>query len=157
VTAEDALGHLTEAHAAEVRTHLLAALLHRPGVLDFVADYVGDDTPEHVAEAATAAGLTLDDIDVALITLAVGPGPRSTGFGRFVEATPARRWHETTVEARIDTLTEALDDPEVRSFLRAYAGEPDPVRMMEAAGAEGVPMTDEWARVLAVVVGWDPR
>lgn len=65
MSVEDAIAHLTEAKAAEVRGHLMASLLARPGVWDFITTYDDDPEPDRVAEAASDAGLVLDEIDTA--------------------------------------------------------------------------------------------
>jgi hypothetical protein len=162
VTVEDAIAHLTEAKAAEVRGHLLGALLVRPGMLDFFIGYEGNrDDPSRVAEAAASAGFALDEIDTALLVMALGRRPgvidRSVAPRRFIEASNAvNRWREATIDERLDVLGELLEVPAVMTFVRGYVGDLEPARVTEAAHQEGLDLSDMEALVVAVLAGWSP-
>jgi len=176
VSVEEAFARLCEgtAHAAEVRSVLLLEVLRRPGVLDFVSSYVGDADPVHVAEAAGVAGFGhFDDIDLALLALAVGPGPESVASetapraARFIEgrgapldvpAELAERWREMTDVERLDTAVDLMEEPEVRAFRARYRGPVEPGRILEAARSDGIQIcTDEGLVTLAVLCGWRPE
>jgi len=176
VSVEEAFARLCEGdeHAAEVRSALLIRLLRRPGVLDFVSSYTGDAGPIHVAEAAGVAGFGhFDDIDLALLALAVGPGPDSVASGttapraaRFIEGSAAvdtavelaERWREMTDVERLDTAADLMEEPEVRAFRARYRGPVEPGRILEAARSDGIRIfTDEGLVTLAVLCGWRPE
>ncbi len=180
MTVEDAFARLTEgsAHAGEVRSVLLVNLLRREGVLDFVTGYAGDPAPIRVAEAAKEAGLdTLDDLDLALLALAVSPGKESTlsptgteGKARWiggsstapsVSTSLAARWREMSDVDRVETAVELMAEPAIREFRdrrRHYPGPVDPAHVVESARSDGIRiLTDEGLVTLAVLCGWDPE
>lgn len=166
MSVEEAFARLTEGdqHAREVRSALLVALLRRPGVLDFVSSYTGDADPVHVAEAAGVAGFGhFDDVDMALLALAVSPGPGTDpapGVTRFLEgtATPAQRWLEMSDVDRVTVAIELMEEPEVRAFRARYRGPVEPERIFEAARSDGIRLqTDEGLLALAVLCGWRPE
>jgi hypothetical protein len=168
MSVETAFARLTEstAHAAEVRSVMLVNLLRREGVLEWVTNYTGDPSPVRVAEAAEVAGFELDDIDSALLALAVGPNRESVmaptaplRAERWLEGgiTPILRWQQMSAAQRDEVTLELVQHPEIQGFRERYLGPVDPVRILEATRSAGIELlTDEAVLTLSVLMGWNP-
>lgn len=153
-----------------------------PGVGAFYDAYAGSLHPDVVTQAATEAGLRLNQTDLGLLAFAVGafrgveplratesgsPAGDTAWLNEMIEG-PSRgwspacreaiRWAEATGVARdvaVDQLVASDDD--VMVFYRTYRGPRDPDRLAEAAAKAGLGLDDSEAGLLALAIGlWRP-